>query len=100
MKTNLLKQGILTENSTGISTVTRKMVRQRAVELAVMDGRSAQNVSKADWEQAKRELSSASDMDPKEVIGAARPVSEQRKIEAHPQTPRHPWKQLNSTKEF
>jgi len=36
--------------------VTRGMVRNRAVELAVMNGRSPQEASKADWEDAKREL--------------------------------------------
>ena len=46
----------MTENSAGIGTVTRKMVRDRAVELAVINGRSAKEVSKSDWEQAKREL--------------------------------------------
>jgi len=56
MNTNPLKQGALTENSKGIGTVTRKMVRERAVELAVINGRSAQEVSKSDWEQAKHEL--------------------------------------------
>jgi hypothetical protein len=40
MKINPLKQGILTENSAGIGTVTRKMVRERAVELAVINGRA------------------------------------------------------------
>jgi len=76
MKTNLLKEGILSENSTGIGTVTRKMVRQRAVELAVMASRSAQNVSKSDWEQAKRELTGGSDRDPKEVVLESAPESE------------------------
>jgi len=56
MKTNPLKDGVLTENSVGIGTVTRKMVRARAVELAVINGRTAQEVSKSDREQAKREL--------------------------------------------
>ena len=46
----------MTENSVGIGTVTRKMVRARAVELAVINGRTAQEVSKSDREQAKREL--------------------------------------------
>ena len=55
MKINPLKQGVLTENSEGIGTVSRKMVRERAVELAVIDGRSAQEASKSDWEQAKQE---------------------------------------------
>jgi hypothetical protein len=40
MKSNPLKDGVLTENSAGIGTVTRKMVRERAVELAAMDERS------------------------------------------------------------
>jgi hypothetical protein len=43
------------------------MVRERAVELAVINGRSAQEVSKSDWEQAKRELSGDSDTNPNEA---------------------------------
>jgi len=46
MKINPLKQGVLTENSAGIGNATRKMVRARAVELAVINGRSDQAVSK------------------------------------------------------
>ncbi|HLX96400.1 MAG TPA: hypothetical protein VKU37_11715 [Verrucomicrobiae bacterium] len=76
MKTNPLKEGALTENSTGIGTVTRKMVRQRAVELAVINGRSAKEVSKSDWEQAKRELTGEPDMDPKEAVLESAPESE------------------------
>ena len=38
------------------STVTREMMRKRAIELAMNDGRSALEASKSDWEQAKREL--------------------------------------------
>jgi hypothetical protein len=76
MKPNLLKAGALTENSAGIGTVTRQMVRERAVELAVINGRSAQNVSKSDWEQAKRELMGDSDTDPKEAALESAPESE------------------------
>jgi len=76
MKTNPLKEGSLTENSAGLGTVSRKMVRERAVELAVINGRSAQNVSKSDWEQAKRELTGEPDMDPKEAILESAPESE------------------------
>lgn len=36
--------------------VTRRHLRERAVELAVADGGSALDVSKAHWEQAKMEL--------------------------------------------
>ena len=76
MKTNPIKDGALTENSAGIGTVTRKMLRERAVELALINGRSAQHVSKSDWEQAKRELTGDSNTDPKEDILESVPESE------------------------
>jgi len=76
MKKNPLKDGILTENSAGLGTVTRKMVRERAVELAAINGRSAQEMSKSDREQAKRELTGDSDADPKEAILESAPESE------------------------
>ena len=76
MKTNPLKEGALTENSAGIGTVTRKMVRERAVELAAINGRSAHEVSKSDWEQARRELTGGSEMNPKEAILESAPESE------------------------
>jgi hypothetical protein len=68
MKTNPLKEGALTENSAGIGTVTRKIVRERAIELAAINGRSAHEASKSDWEQAKQELTGNSDMDSKEAV--------------------------------
>jgi len=76
MKTNPLKQGVLTEHSTGIGAATRKMVRERAAELAVINGRSAQDVSKSDWEQAKRELTGAADADAQTVALESAPESE------------------------
>jgi hypothetical protein len=76
MKTNPLKQGLLTENSSGIGTVTRRMVRERAFKLAVINGRSAQHVSKDDWEQAKRELTGEPDADPKQAAMESVPESE------------------------
>jgi hypothetical protein len=76
MKTNPLKDGVLTENSAGIGTVTRKMVQERAVELAVINGRSAQQVSKSDWEQAKRELTDDSDSDLNGAVLESAPESE------------------------
>jgi len=76
MKTNPLKEGALTENSAGIGTVTGKMVRARAVELAIINGRSAQDVSKSDWEQARRELTGEPVADPKEAILESAPESE------------------------
>jgi hypothetical protein len=76
MKIDPLKEAALIINSTGVGTVTHKMVRERAVELAVIDGRTAQEVSKSDWEQAKRELTGGSDMDPKEALLETAPESE------------------------
>jgi len=66
----------LTHNSAGLGTVTRTMVRERAVELAVINGRSAQDVSKSDWEQAKQELTGEPDTDPQEAVLESAPESE------------------------
>ena len=76
MNTNPLKQGDLTENSAGIGTVTRKMVRERARELAVINGRSARETSKSDLAQAKRELTGKEDIDPKTAALEAASESE------------------------
>lgn len=67
MKTNPLKQGILTENAVGIGTVTREMVQARAVELALIDGRSPHETTPTDFDDAKRELTGESEMDPQEA---------------------------------
>jgi len=76
MNTNPLKNGVLTENSAGIGTVTRKMVRERAIELARINGRSAQEMSKADRMQAKLELTGQSYPNPKEAILESAPESQ------------------------
>ena len=49
-------QFALIEVSTGAGTVTRGMIRERAVELALNDGRLAHEASQSDWEQARQEL--------------------------------------------
>ena len=76
MNPNPLKEGVLTENSAGIGTVTPKMVRQRAAELAVIDGRPVQDVSKSECEAARRELTGEPDADPKEAALESAPESE------------------------
>jgi hypothetical protein len=76
MKTNPLKEGVLTENSAGIGTVTREMVRTRATELAVIDGRSRNSVTMSEFAQAKRELTGEPDTDSKEMILESAPESE------------------------
>ena len=76
MKTDPSKEAALIINSTGNGTVTRKMVRERATELALINGRSVQDVSVADWEQAKRELTGGTEIDPKEALLEAAPEME------------------------
>jgi hypothetical protein len=52
------------------------MVRERAAELAVVDGRPADEATMADFAQAKRELTGETDVDPKEAILESAPESE------------------------
>ena len=68
MNTNPQDEGAIILHSTGIGTVTRKMVRERAVELALIAGRPANDVSKSDWEQAKQELTGSREIEPNELI--------------------------------
>ena len=64
MEKNSLNKGIISENFVGIGTVSPEMVRARAIELAVINGRSAQGMTSADWEDAKRELTGGQELDP------------------------------------
>ena len=68
MKKNPLKDGVISENSAGIGTVTRQMVRARAAELAIIDGHLSQNATASHFAQAQRELTGMPDIDPKEAL--------------------------------
>src|SRR5947208_16225693 len=63
MRKNPLNKGIIMENTDGIGTVTPAMVEARARELAVINGRDASKPTKADYQQAKRELTGEEDID-------------------------------------
>ena len=76
MKKNQLQDGLIAENFTGIGTVTREMVLARARELAIINGHSPDHVLESEFEQAKRELTGESDMDPKEEALESMPESE------------------------
>ena len=76
MKKNPLKDGVISENSTGIGTVTRKMVRARAAELAVIDGQLSSAATNDHFEQAKRELTGVPDTDLKDALLESAPESE------------------------
>ena len=67
---------MLTENAVGIGTVTPEMVRARAAELAIINGRSEQEPSKNDWDEAKRELTGDQEIDPRDALLASAPESE------------------------
>lgn len=56
MRKDHIEEGRLTEHSRGLGTVTREMVVKRARELAVINGRSADQMLQSDFDQAKREL--------------------------------------------
>jgi len=56
--------------------VTPKMVRQRAAELALIDGHPVQDVSKSECEEARRELMGEPDTDPIEAALESAPESE------------------------
>ena len=76
MKTNPLKDGIVTEHSAGVGTVTREMVRARAAELAIIDGHLSSNATKAHFAQARRELTGLPEVDPLDAILESAPESD------------------------
>jgi len=76
MKTNPLKDGVISENSAGVGTITRAMVRARAAELAIIDGHLSHDATASHFAQAKRELTGVPDMDPKDEILESAPESE------------------------
>jgi len=67
MTRNPLKDGNISEDSAGLDTVTRKMVRNRAMELAIIDGSWLHHVSASDFEQARQQLTGEPDLAPQEA---------------------------------
>jgi len=76
MKKNPLNKGIIMENADGVGTVTPVMVEARARELAVINGRDSSKPTKADYQQAKRELTGEEEIDPQEENVESVPESE------------------------
>jgi hypothetical protein len=76
MNKNPLNKGILTENASGIGTVTPEMVETRARELAAIAGRVPPQPSEVDYEQAKRELTGGPDTDILDQVLESIPESE------------------------
>lgn len=72
---NPLTKGVIAKNFAGVGAVTRDMVGARATELALIGGRAASEVSQADYEQARRELTGESDQDRQDEVLESLPES-------------------------
>jgi len=64
MKQNRIEEGRLSDRGEGLGTVTKEMVMKRAREIAVINGRSQNNVLDSDVEEALRELQGEDQMNP------------------------------------
>jgi hypothetical protein len=56
MKQNQIEEGRFSKSGEGLGTVTNEMVRKRAAEIAIINGRDAKHLLDSDIEQARREL--------------------------------------------
>ncbi|SRR6266498_2596699 len=92
MRKNPLNKGIIMENADGIGTVTPAMVEARARELARINGRDASKPTKADYQQAKHELTGEEDIDRQKENLESVPESTKRstiKCVGHPRNSRN-----------
>jgi hypothetical protein len=64
MKQRFENQGRLSDRGEGLGTVTKEMVMKRAREIAVINGRSQNNVLDSDVDQAQRELEGEDEINP------------------------------------
>jgi Mg-chelatase subunit ChlI len=84
MKENRIEQGRFTENAHGLGTVTEAMVRRRAEEIAIINGRSKHQVNSTDLDQARRELTGEERLTPEPT--AAEQLPEEKRWEAVPES--------------
>lgn len=76
METNPLNHGVLTESGVGIGAVSRRMIRERAAEIGLINGHPASEVTKSDWDQAKRELTGGPTISPKTALLQSAPETD------------------------
>jgi hypothetical protein len=62
MRNDEIEEGRIAEHARGLGTVTREMVVKRARELAMINGRSPDQMLQSDFDQAKRELTGRSEV--------------------------------------
>src|SRR2546426_7770623 len=84
MKERHIEQGRFSQHAQGLGTVTEEMVRQRAGELAVINGRPADKVLDSDLEQARRELTGEERLAPQQT--KAEQLAEDRRWEPVPES--------------
>lgn len=68
MNTKPLHEGAIMIHGNGVGTISDEMIQNRASELAVIDGRGAENASQADWDEAERELTSGDEPASSELL--------------------------------
>ena len=83
MKQNPLEEGRFSEHAHGLGTVTKGMIRQRARELALINGRP-HHVLDSDLDQARRELTGEERLIPEE--SAAELLPEENRWEEVPES--------------
>jgi hypothetical protein len=76
MENNPIDEGRISENAQGLGTVTKRMVLERARELAIINGRERNQVLDSDLDQARRELRGEQEESPGEAILESLPESE------------------------
>ncbi len=64
MDLNRYEEGRFSDRARGLGTVTEDMIRQRAVGIAVRNGRDEHNVLESDIAQARRELTGKERLNP------------------------------------
>lgn len=62
MRQDEIEDGKLSQHGRGLGTITPEMVKARASEIAIINGRSADEILESDWRQAYRELTGRSDL--------------------------------------
>lgn len=80
MRGNQHKEGRFSEYAHGLGTVTEEMVRQRAAELALINGRPAGQVLDSDLDEARRELTGQSGLVPSPTAAEQLPEEEREAV--------------------
>lgn len=76
MNTNPLLEGAFIIHGKGIGAVSPDMVRNRANEIGIINGRPANEFTQSDWEEALRELTGGHELDPQQELLESAPESD------------------------